>query len=82
MNNTLIILKKSTNISGLKKGIQKQLPEYMKAEESKKGIYLVIDVGYTEAAIDKLKDVNELVNGANVNIFHVDGKKKASASKL
>lgn len=81
-NSVLVELKKSTNISGLKKGIQKQLPEYMKAEESKKGIYLVIDVGYTEAAIDKLKDVNELVNGANVNIFHVDGKKKASASKL
>ena len=81
-NSVLVELKKSTNLSGLKKGIEKQLPEYMKAEKSKKGIYLVVDVGYTSAAKQKLKEINESLDAIDITIVHVDGMKKVSASKL
>lgn len=81
-NSVLVELKKSTNTSGLKKGIEKQLPEYMKSEKSKRAIYLIIDVGYTKAAIKNLKDINQKINGTNVQIIHIDGSQKASASKI
>lgn len=81
-NSVLVELKKSTNTSGLKKGIQKQLPEYMKAEKSKRAIYLVIDVGYTKAAIKRLKEINAQIHQAEIKIMHIDGNPKASASKL
>lgn len=81
-NSVLVELKKSTNTSGLKKGIEKQLPEYMKSEKSHRAIYLVIDVGYTKAAMKNLKSINEKINGTNVKIIHVDGTPKASASKM
>lgn len=81
-NSILVELKKSTNTSGLKKGIEKQLPEYMKSEKSKMAIYLVIDVGFTKAAIDRLNEINKMISGAVVKILHVDGNPKASASKI
>lgn len=81
-NSVLVELKKSTNTSGLRKGIEKQLPEYMKSEKSRRAIYLVIDVGYTQAAIDNLKSINKKINGTNIQIIHVDGSKKPSASKM
>lgn len=81
-NSVLVELKKSTNTSGLKKGVEKQLPEYMKSEKSRRAIYLIIDVGYTKAAIQNLKIINEKINGTNVQIIHVDGSKKVSASKM
>ncbi|MEC4766603.1 hypothetical protein LPL18_004530 [Halomonas sp. CUBES01] len=81
-NSVLVEIKKSTNTSGLKKGIEKQLPEYMKSEKSKVGIYLVIDVGFTKAAIDRLNEINGMINGAAIKILHVDGNPKASASRL
>lgn len=80
-NSILVEIKKSTNTSNIKSGIKKQLPIYLKAEKSKKGIYLIIDVGYTKAAIDNLNDINRLVNGTNINIFHIDGQYRPSASK-
>lgn len=81
-NSVLVELKKSTNTSGLKKGLLKQLPEYMKAEKSKRAIYLVLDVGYTKAAISNLKDINKRIGSTNVQIIHVDGLIKPSASKM
>jgi len=81
-NSILVELKKSTNTSGLKKGIEKQLPEYMKSERSKRGIYLVIDVGYTKAARKRLKEINQMINGVAVKVLHIDGNPKVSASKL
>lgn len=81
-NSVLVELKKSTNTSGLKKGIQKQLPEYMKAEKSKRAIYLVIDVGYTKAAIGRLQEINRMVGNASIKIIHVNGNPQVSASKL
>lgn len=80
-NSVLVELKKSTNTSGLKKGIQKQLPEYMDSEKAKRGIYLIIDVGFTKAAIKNLEEINKMVNGKNVTIFHVDAIIKESASR-
>lgn len=81
-NSVLVELKKSTNTSGLTKGIEKQLPQYMKSEKSKRAIYLVLDVGYTKAAIDRLKEVNAKIKGAAIKIIHVDATPKVSASRL
>ena len=81
-NSVLVELKKSTNTTGLKKGIERQLPEYMKAEGAKRAIYLVIDVGYTSAAMENLRAVNAMINGSSIKLIHVDGNPKPSASKL
>jgi len=81
-NSVLVEVKKSTNTSGLQKGIEKQLPEYMKSEKSKRAIYIVIDVGYTKSAIERLNAINKKVNGTAIKIVHVDGNPKPSASKL
>ena len=81
-NSVLVELKKSTNTSGLRKGIEKQLPQYLRSEKSRRGIYLVIDVGYTKAAIDNLAKIKKQIHGAAIKIFHVDGSIKPSASKL
>ena len=78
----LVELKKSTNTSGLKKGLEKQLPEYMASEKSKRAIYLVVDVGTTKAARKNLKEINDKIYGCAIKILHVDGLKKVSASKL
>lgn len=81
-NSVLVEAKKSTNTSGLKKGIEKQLPEYMDAEGSKRAIYLVVDVGFTEASIKRLNEINKKVNGSAIDILRVDGIPKPSASRL
>jgi hypothetical protein len=81
-NSVLVEVKKSTNTSALRKGVEKQLPEYMNAEGSKRAIYLVVDVGYTEAAKDNLNAVNAATNGTAIQIIHVNGNPKPSASKL
>lgn len=81
-NSVLVEVKKSTNTSGLKKGIEKQLPEYMTSENSKRAIYLVVNVGFTKAAIDRLNKIAKLVVGKAIQIVHVDGLLRPSASKL
>lgn len=81
-NSVLVEVKKSTNTSGLKKGIQSQLPTYMSAEASKRAIYLVIDVGYTKAAITTLNEINVAINGTAISIIHVSGALRPSASRL
>lgn len=81
-NSVLVEIKKSTNTSGLKKGIEKQLPQYMKSEKSKRAIYVVIDVGYTKAAMNNLNAVSKKANGAAIKLLHIDGGIKPSASKL
>ncbi|MFC5525917.1 hypothetical protein ACFPPA_09200 [Rhodanobacter ginsengisoli] len=81
-NSVLVEIKKSTNTSGLKKGVTRQLPQYMKSEGSKRAIYLVIDIGYTKSSINSLNQVNKSINGTAIKIFHIDGNPKPSASKL
>lgn len=80
-NSVLVEIKKSTNTSGLKKGLEKQLPTYMNAEKSKRAIYLIIDVGYTKAAKENLEAINKMIINHSIKIIHVDGEKKSSASK-
>lgn len=81
-NSILVEIKKSTNTSGLKKGIEKQLPEYMKSEKSKRAIYLILDIAYTKTAMKNLNEINKRVNGAAIKIFHINAEQKASASKM
>ncbi|WP_226469490.1 hypothetical protein [Luteimonas panaciterrae] len=79
-NSVLVEIKKSTNTSGLKKGIESQLPIYMNAEGSRRAIYLVIDVGYTKAAISNLNEINSAINGTAISIIHISAALQASAS--
>lgn len=81
-NSVLVEIKKSTNTSGLAKGIANQLPEYMKSEKSKRAIYLVIDVGHTEASLKRLNELNKKVSGSAIKLIHVNGNLQVSASKL
>lgn len=81
-NSVLVEIKKSTNTSGLRKGIEKQLPQYLKSEKSRRAIYLVIDVGYTKAAIHNLNEISRQINDAAIQVLHIDGSNKPSASKL
>jgi hypothetical protein len=81
-NSVLVELKKSTNTSGLQKGIEKQLPAYMKSEKSKRAIYLVLNVGYTTMALERLKEINKKIKSAAIKIIHVDGNPKPSPSRL
>ncbi|WP_124978691.1 hypothetical protein, partial [Pseudomonas aeruginosa] len=55
-NSVLVEVKKSTN-SGLARGVEKQLPEYMNSEKSRRAIYLVIDMGFSENQMKKLNDL-------------------------
>jgi hypothetical protein len=80
-NSILVEVKKSTNTSGLKKGIVSQLPIYMASEEAKRGIYLVLDVGFTKAAIENLKAINKITQDVHIKIIQIDGTYKKSASK-
>jgi hypothetical protein len=80
-NSVLVEIKKSTNTSGLRNGIESQLPIYMNAEGSKRAIYLIIDVGYTKAAITNLNAINAAINGTAISIIHISGSLQPSASR-
>ena len=81
-NSVLVEVKKSTNTSGLTKGIEQQLPQYMKSEKSKRAIYLVLDVGYTKAAFERLTEVTKKIKGAAIKLIHIDANPTPSASRL
>ncbi|MFO3672606.1 hypothetical protein ACKWMZ_05495 [Pseudomonas protegens] len=80
-NSVLVEVKKSTN-SSLTKGVEKQLPEYMKSEKSRRAIYLIIDVGTSKTQQVKLNALYHKIKGSAIKIFHIDGFLKPSASKL
>ncbi|WP_368246453.1 MULTISPECIES: hypothetical protein [Clostridium] len=79
----LVEIKKSNN-SQLIHGIEKQLPEYQKAEKTKETIYLVLDIGNSDR---NLKNLNEFINEKSKEnirlpkVIIVDAKKKLSASR-
>jgi hypothetical protein len=52
-NDKVVVEVKLTTNKNLDKGFTKQLPEYQKAEKSKRGIYLVIDVGASDNKIKR-----------------------------
>lgn len=80
----IVELKLSTN-NKIMAGYTRQLKKYMVAEETARGIYVVIDVGRIG---EKIKKLYEIKNGLVANgilapeIVAVDGILKASASKL
>lgn len=82
-NSVLVEVKKSTNTSNLLSGLEKQLPQYMKSESSKRAIYIVINVGGKQKTIDSaLKKIEALSPKYNVQYVYVDALSKKSASKL
>jgi hypothetical protein len=77
----LVEVKLSSN-PGLKHGISKQLPIYMKQEKTYKAIYLVIDTGH-EKAMQNLQDyLNNLKKDEKdkIEVITIDGRLKKSAS--
>jgi len=81
----VIEMKRSSN-SSLYHGFEKQLPAYLRAEEAKYGIFLVLQMNTTQEAqlskvlssYDKIKD-----NPNNyLRLICIDATKKPSASKI
>lgn len=79
----LVEVKLSTN-KDLIHGFEKQLPEYQKAEKTKKGKFLVLDFGTTPKRLENLfKNKNKHSSNRNLpEIIVIDARKKASASKF
>lgn len=80
-NSVLVEVKKSNN-SSLTKGVERQLPEYMKSEKSKRAIYLIVDVGESRTQLKRLKEMRDKIVNSAIKVFHIDGFLKPSASKL
>ncbi|MEX5571272.1 hypothetical protein SAMN05444506_12859 [Pseudomonas syringae] len=79
----VVEIKLSTN-SSLVHGYERQLEIYKTAEETRHGIYLVIDVGYLRNKYgDIQKKRREAIDrGANTSaIYYIDGNVRDSASK-
>lgn len=79
----LVEVKKSSN-SALVRGFEKQLPEYEKSEATDESVYLVLRVTENESAIKSVLALREkkIAEGKKVpDIFVIDARKKASASK-
>ncbi|NFO33101.1 hypothetical protein FDB37_05635 [Clostridium botulinum] len=79
----LVEIKKSSN-SQLVHGIEKQLPEYQKAEKTKETIYLVLDIGDSDRNLEKLNKFINKKSKENIRlpkVIIVDAKKKLSASR-
>ena len=79
----VVVEVKLTTNTRLIHGFEKQLPIYEKAERTKKGVYLVIDVGGSRKRLKKFSDI---ANAASSNkncpkVIWVDGSLKPSASK-
>lgn len=76
----LVETKKSTN-SHLLRGLAKQLPMYTKAEKALRAIYLVVDVGASEAKLKSLREAFEKAPNPPFRLIMVDGLLYPSASK-
>jgi hypothetical protein len=79
----LVEVKKSSN-SHLLNGFEKQLPEYEKSEATDESVYLVIRVTQGDSAIKNvlaLRDKKTKEGKKVPDIFVIDARKKASASK-
>ncbi len=74
---------KLTSNSQLKHGIEKQLPIYMKQENTKRAIYLIIDNGHPKA-LENFKSFYDELDAdikSKVQYITVDAVEKLSASK-
>ncbi len=82
----LIEVKKASTASRLIEKIKNQLPTYLKAEDVKKGTYLIIKYSRNdEKIIDKIKkEINNLNKNSNFDIDYqvVSAEKFPSASRL
>jgi len=82
----LIEVKKASTISGLFRKIEKQLPEYMKSEDVKNGIYLIIR--YSKRDDERIKEIEKIIHrlneedGLNIGYHIINAEKLPSASKL
>ncbi len=79
----LVEVKKSSN-SDLLNGFEKQLPEYEKSEATDESVYLVVRVTERDSAIKSviaLRDKKIRQGQKTPEIFVIDARKKASASK-
>jgi hypothetical protein len=80
-NSILVEIKKSSNISGLRKGVERQLPIYMKSHNSKRSIYLVLDIGFSKKSFARYRELLRKIAGVPIKVIDIDGKRYPSASK-
>jgi hypothetical protein len=79
---TLVEIKLTTNSGQLIHGLEVQLEEYSKAEETKNLIYLVIDNGGSKNKIKEMYEVyDKFTSDKRPSLIFIDAIPKASASK-
>lgn len=79
----ILVETKLTSNPQLNHGIEKQVPIYMKQENTQKAIYLIIDTGHDKALENFIKYYNALdvKTKAKIKYMVVDATSKPSASK-
>ena len=76
----IVVEVKLTSNNQLKHGIDVQVPIYMRQENVKKAIYLIIDNGHSKALENFTKFYNTLGTTEKIHCVVVDGSAKKSAS--
>ena len=79
-NKTIVEIKKSSNPQ-LSHCYEVQIPIYMKQEEVKKAIYLLIDLGNDDSRVSRFKNEISKRNNKKIDLIEIDGRKRESASK-
>ena len=82
-NDKVVVETKLTSNSQLRHGIEIQLPIYMKQEETKQAIYLIIDTGHPRALENFISFYNHLdiETKKKISYLIIDATSKPSASK-
>jgi hypothetical protein len=78
----LVEVKLTTN-KNLVRGLETQLPQYIKAEDARRATYLVIEVGGPEKRLKRLRQLAKALGDAGATkVVWVDATPKESASNL
>lgn len=78
---SVIVEVKLSRNKALKQGFTKQLPTYMRAERSLRGVYLVVDNGASARTMQSFTKLVSDSRSSNLSVRYVDGKPRPSASK-
>lgn len=79
-NKTLVEIKLTTN-NQLVHGLEKQIFEYSKAEETQNLIYLVVHNGGPDSRIKSMNEVYKKISTNRIKLIFINALKKESASK-
>jgi hypothetical protein len=79
---SVVVEVKLSRNKALKSGFTKQLPTYVLSEKAKHGIYLIVDNGAAAKTLQSFNDFVAASPRSHLDVVYVDGRPKASASKL